>query len=39
MIKLKAEVSSCGIEPDALLIGGGGMLHKLHWPTDGLVKD
>ena len=39
MIKLKAEISSCSIEPDALLIDGGRMLHKLHWPTDGLVED
>ena len=39
MNKLKAEVSSCSIEPDALLFHGSEMLHKLHWPTGGLVKD
>ena len=35
--KLKAEVSSCSIELDAVLIDSGGVLHKLHWPTDGHV--
>ena len=37
--KLRAEVSSCSIEPDRLLFHDRGMLHKLHRPTDGLVKD
>ena len=37
--KFRAEVSSCSIEPDRLLFHGRGMLHKLHRPTDGLVKD
>ena len=39
MNKLQAEVSSCSIEWGGVLIYGGGMLHKLHLPTDGLVKD
>ena len=39
MNKLKAEVTSCSIEPDALLFHGSEMLDKLHWPTDRLVKD
>ena len=39
MNKLKAEVSSRDIESDAVLINGELMLYKLHWPTDGLVKD
>ena len=38
MNKLKAEVSSWSIDPNAGLIDGG-ILAKLHWPTDGLVKD
>ena len=33
------EVSFCSIEPDAVLINDDRLLHKLHWPTDGLVKD
>ena len=37
MNKLQAEVSSCSIEWGGVLIYGGGMLHKLHLPTDGLV--
>ena len=39
MNKLKAEVSSQSIEPDAVLIDGDGMLHNRHWPTDDLVED
>ena len=39
MNKLKAEVSSPNIESDAVLINGELMLYKLHWPTDGLVKN
>ena len=40
MNKLKVEESSRGIHPDAIVIDGGGMLHsKIHWPTNGLVRD
>ena len=37
--KLKVEESSCCIKPDATVIDGGGMLHKVHWPPNGIVKD
>ena len=39
MNKLKVEKSSCCIKPDATVIDGGGMLHKVHWPPNGIVKD
>ena len=39
MNKLRAEVYSCSIKLDAVLIDGGSMLHKRHLPTDDLVKD
>ena len=39
MSKLEVEVSLLGIEPNTVLIDGGRMLHKINWPTDGLVKD
>ena len=37
--KLKVEESSRCIKPDATVIDGGGMLHKVHWPPNGIVKD
>ena len=37
--KLKVEESSRCIKPDATVIDGGGMLHKFHWPPNGIVKD
>ena len=37
--KLKVEESSRCIRPDATVIDGGGMLHKVHWPPNRLVKD
>ena len=40
MNKLKVEESSRSIHPDTVVIDGGGMLHsKIHWPSNGLVKD
>lgn len=39
MNKMKIEVSSRGVHPDSILIDGAGLLHKVHWPTDGLVSD
>ena len=39
MNKIKAEVFSHSMKPDAVLIDSGGMLHKLHWLTDGLGKE
>ena len=39
MTKLKAEKSTRGITPDAVVVDGGGMLHIIHWPTNGTVKD
>ena len=39
MSKLEVEVPLLGIEPNTVLIDGGRMLHKINWPTDGLVKD
>ena len=40
MNKLKVEVSSPGIVPDAVVVDGGGMLHSaIYWPKDGLVSD
>ena len=37
--KLKVEESSRCIRPDATVIDGGGMLHKVDWPPNRLVKD
>ena len=38
--KLKFEVSSRLVTPDAVIIDGGGMLHSaVHWPKNGFVKD
>ena len=37
--KLKVEESSRCIKPDATVIDGGGMLHKVHWSPNGIVKD
>ena len=38
--KLKIEVSSRGIQAEATVIDGGGMLHaKVYWPTEGTVND
>ena len=38
--KLKMEVSSRGIQTEATIIDGGGMLHaKIYWPTEGTVND
>ena len=38
--KLKIEVSPRNLNPDAVIIGGGGMLHSaVHWPNEGTVKD
>ena len=39
MNKMKIEVSSRGVQPDSILIDGTGLLHKIHWQTDGLVSD
>ena len=39
MNKMKIEVSSRGVHPDSILIDGAGILHKVHWTTDGLVSD
>ena len=36
--KSKVEESAC-IKPDATVIDGGGMLHKVQWPPNGIVKD
>ena len=36
---MKIEVSSRSIYPDSILIDGTGLLHKIHWQTDGLVSD
>ena len=37
--KLKVEESSRCMKPDATVIDEGGMLHKVHWPPYGIVKD
>ena len=37
--KLKVEESSCCIGPDATVIDGGDMLHKVHWHPNDIVKD
>ena len=38
--KLKVEVSQRNLNPDAVVIDGGGMLHSAaHWPKEGTVKD
>ena len=37
--KLKVEESSHCIKPNATVIDGVGMLHKVHWPPSGIVKD
>ena len=37
--KLKVEESSHCIKPDATVIDGGGMLHKVHWPPNSIIKD
>ena len=38
--KLKVEVSSRNIKPDAVVIDGGGMLYSaVHWPKEGLVRE
>ena len=39
MNKMKIEVSSRGVNPASILIDGGGLLHKVHWPTGGAVRD
>ena len=39
MNKMKVEQSSQGVYPTSILIDGGGLLHKVHWPTGGAVKD
>ena len=39
MNKHKFEVSLRGIEPDAVLIDDGGMLHKIHWLFNRIVND
>lgn len=39
MNKLRVEVSSRGIEPETIVIDGGGMLHRLYWPSNGTVND
>ena len=38
MNKLEVEVSLLRIEPDTVVIDGGVMLYKIHWPTDGPSK-
>ena len=37
--KLKVKESSRCIKPAATVIDGGGMLHSVHWPPNGIVKD
>lgn len=38
--KLKVEVSARNVNPDTIVIDGGGMLHsQIYWPKDGLVQD
>ena len=37
--KLKVEESSHCIKPDPTVINGTGMLHKVHWPPNDIVKD
>ena len=38
--RLKVEVSVRGVEVDAAVVDGGGMLHSsIHWPKDGSAKD
>ena len=37
--KLKVQESSRCIKPDATVIDGAGMLHKVHWSPNGIVKD
>ena len=37
--KLKVEESFCCIEPDATVIDGGGILNKVHWRPNDIVKD
>ena len=38
--KLKVQVSSRNIKPDAVVIDGGGMLSTaVHWPKEGLVSE
>ena len=39
LYKLKVEESSRCMKPDATVIDGGGMLHKVHWPPYAIVKD
>ena len=36
---MKIEVSSRGVNPASILIDGGGLLYKVHWPTGGAVSD
>ena len=36
---MEVEESSYCIKPDATVINGGGMLHKVHWHPNGIVKD
>ena len=38
MNKLKVEESSRGIQFDSVIIDGRGLMHKVYWPTDGMVK-
>ena len=38
MNKLNVEESSRGIQFDSVIIDGGGLMHKVYWPTDGMVK-
>ena len=38
--KLKVEISSRGLKPDAVIVDGGSMLHSsIYWPKEGLVED
>ena len=38
--KLKVEMSARNVNPDTVVIDGGGMLHAaIHWPKDGSVED
>ena len=40
MNKLKVEVTSCNVKPDAAVIDGGGRLQSsLHWPVYGVIRD
>ena len=40
MNKLKVEETSCNVQPNAVVIDGGGMLYScIYWPSNGRVED